>query len=97
MRIRRTKRLNRLGKELIRERILLDRRDLLEIGCGKALMLSELASRERGRNFIGVERETEIILKAANFLATKKLKNVSLIRADITKIGERLRGRCNLI
>lgn len=86
-----------VNERLIKERIKLNKDSLLEIGCGKALMLVELAKRNPSIHHVGVEKEGIITLKAARYATRNDVDNVSFIRGDITSLGNRLRGRCPLI
>lgn len=60
----------------------------VELGMGKGDFITQLAERNPDKNFIGLEMEKEVVLKAARKIAEKNLKNIRLAVFDINKITE---------
>lgn len=64
-------------------------RDLyVELGTGKGDFITALAEKFPDKNFLGLEVEREVILKAARKIAEKNLENVRLALFDINNIAE---------
>lgn len=60
----------------------------VELGMGKGDFITQLAEKNPDKNFIGLEMEKEVVLKAARKIAEKNLKNIRLAVFDINKITE---------
>lgn len=60
----------------------------VELGTGKGDFISKIAEKNPEKNFIGLEVEREVILKAARKIQEKNLENVRLVLFDINKISE---------
>lgn len=60
----------------------------VELGTGKGDFISQLAEKNPEINFLGLEMEREVILKAARKIQEKNLKNVWLVLFDINRISE---------
>ncbi|MCX7884960.1 MAG: tRNA (guanosine(46)-N7)-methyltransferase TrmB [Caloramator sp.] len=66
----------------------------LELGCGRGRFISEHASMEPGKNFIGIEIKDEVIVYAKRKVEekfkeeNKEVKNVRLVVADIANIND---------
>lgn len=60
----------------------------VELGMGKGDFITQFAERNPDKNFIGLEMEKEVVLKAARKIAEKNLKNIRLAVFDINKITE---------
>ncbi|MCL1994949.1 MAG: tRNA (guanosine(46)-N7)-methyltransferase TrmB [Defluviitaleaceae bacterium] len=58
-----------------------DNKIKIEIGTGKGGFITEIANRNANTNFLGLEKEKEIIVMAARSLAKTKPKNVGLALA----------------
>ena len=64
-------------------------RDLeVELGTGKGDFIVEMATRNPEKNFVGLEMEREVVLKAARKVQEKNLSNVRLSVFDINNITE---------
>lgn len=64
-------------------------RDLyVELGTGKGDFITALAEKFPDKNFLGLEVEREVILKAARKISEKNLANVRLALFDINNIAE---------
>ena len=66
----------------------LSRELFVELGTGKGDFITQLAEKNPDKNFLGLEVEREVILKAARKIQEKNLKNVRLVLFDINKISE---------
>ena len=66
----------------------LSRKLFVELGTGKGDFITQLAEKNPEINFLGLEMEREVILKAARKIQEKNLKNVRLALFDINKISE---------
>jgi tRNA (guanine-N7-)-methyltransferase len=55
---------------------------VIEVGFGKGLFLVTAATANSETNFLGIEIERKHLLFTANRIATRKLTNVRLVRAD---------------
>ena len=60
----------------------------VELGTGKGDFITQLAEKNPDKNFLGLEVEREVILKAARKIQEKNLKNVRLVLFDINRISE---------
>ncbi|MCL1935966.1 MAG: tRNA (guanosine(46)-N7)-methyltransferase TrmB [Defluviitaleaceae bacterium] len=60
----------------------------LEIGTGKGNFIRSIAEENQNINFIGIEKEKEIISMAAKILENTECKNVFLINSSAQKIIE---------
>ena len=60
----------------------------IELGMGKGDFITALAEKNPQINFVGLEMEKEVVLKAARKIQEKNLKNVRLLVFDINKISE---------
>lgn len=58
----------------------------LEVGCGKGVFLSELASRHKDIFYLGIDKFVEIIARAATQSATKEVNNVLVSMIDVERI-----------
>ena len=58
----------------------------VELGTGKGDFISQLAEREPGVNFIGIEAQQDVLYAAAKKVAAMELKNVRLLVFDIHEI-----------
>ncbi len=58
----------------------------LEVGCGKGVFLSELASRHANVFYLGIDKFVEIIARAATQSATREVKNVLFTMTDVERI-----------
>lgn len=60
----------------------------VELGTGKGDFITQLAEKNPDKNFLGLEVEREVVLKAARKIQEKNLKNVRLVLFDINQISE---------
>lgn len=67
---------------------LFQRELFVELGTGKGDFITALAEKYPEKNFLGLEMEREVVLKAARKIQEKNLKNVRLVVFDINKISE---------
>ena len=51
----------------------------LELGCGKGQFLAELARRNPDKNYIGVEGQEKVLLRAAQRACEAELKNITFV------------------
>ena len=58
----------------------------VELGTGKGDFISQMAEREPGVNFIGIEAQQDVLYAAAKKVAAMELKNVRLLVFDIHEI-----------
>ena len=66
----------------------LTRKLFVELGTGKGDFICAIAEKNPEINFIGLEMEREVILKAARKIQEKNLKNIRLVLFDINRISE---------
>ena len=66
----------------------LSREFFVELGTGKGDFITQLAEKNPDKNFLGLEMEKEVVLKAARKIQEKNLPNVRLAVFDINKISE---------
>ena len=66
----------------------LSRKLFVELGTGKGDFICAIAEKNPEINFIGLEMEREVILKAARKIQEKNLKNIRLVLFDINRISE---------
>ena len=64
-----------------------DRPIYVEIGCGKGRFIAQNAALYPEINFIGVERQSNVLAIAARKL-TEQEKNIALVRADVETLEE---------
>ena len=60
----------------------------VELGTGKGDFICQLAAREPGANFIGIEAQQDVLYQAARKIQEQGLRNVRLLVFDINQIGE---------
>lgn len=60
----------------------------VELGTGKGDFISQLAAREPASDFIGLERQQDVLYKAAVKVAAAELTNVRLLTADINDLEQ---------
>lgn len=60
----------------------------VELGTGKGDFICQLAEKNPDKNFLGLEVEREVVLKAARKIQEKNLQNVRLVLFDINRISE---------
>lgn len=60
----------------------------LEIGCGKGRFITTLAARHPEVNFIALERQAEVIYRAAQKTEQQVIPNLALIQYDATLLPE---------
>lgn len=60
----------------------------LEIGCGKGAFILGLAKQNPEKNYIAMEKISDVILLAAEKLKAEKIENVKLINGDAAKLLE---------
>ena len=60
----------------------------LEIGCGKGAFILGCAKRYPDRNFVAMEKISDVILLAAEKLKAENIQNVKLINADASRLQE---------
>lgn len=65
-----------------------DNKIFVELGFGKGDFISQLAEINPQINFIGLEMEAEVVLKAARKIQEKNLSNVKLFVFDVNHIEE---------
>ena len=58
----------------------------VELGTGKGDFISQMAEREPGVNFIGIEAQQDVLYAAAKKVAAMELENVRLLVFDINEI-----------
>ena len=58
----------------------------VELGTGRGDFISQMAEREPGVNFIGIEAQQDVLYAAAKKVAAMELKNVRLLVFDIHEI-----------
>lgn len=66
----------------------LSRKLYVELGTGKGDFITQLAEKNPEINFLGLEMEAEVVLKAARKIHEKNLGNVRLVVFDINRIAE---------
>ena len=66
----------------------LSRELFVELGMGKGDFITALAEKNPDKDFVGLEMEKEVVLKAARKIQEKNLKNIRLAVFDINKIAE---------
>ena len=66
----------------------LSRELFVELGMGKGDFITALAEKNPDKDFVGLEMEKEVVLKAARKIQEKNLKNIRLAVFDINKISE---------
>lgn len=66
----------------------LSRELFVELGTGKGDFIAQLAERNPDKNFLGLEMEKEVVLKAARKVEEKNLSNVRLAVFDINNIAK---------
>ena len=66
----------------------LSRELYVELGMGKGDFITQLAERNPDKNFVGLEMEKEVVLKAARKVSEKNLTNIRLAVFDINNIAE---------
>ena len=64
----------------------LDRELFVELGTGKGDFICQLAEKNPDKNFLGLEMEKEVVLKAARKIQEKNLSNVRLAVFDINNV-----------
>ena len=64
----------------------LDRELFVELGTGKGDFICQLAEKNPDKNFLGLEMEKEVVLKAARQIQEKNLSNVRLAVFDINNV-----------
>lgn len=65
-----------------------DNKIYVELGFGKGDFISQFAERNPQINFIGLEMEAEVVLKAARKIQEKNLSNVKLFVFNVNDIEE---------
>ena len=60
----------------------------VELGTGKGDFICQMAEKNPEINFVGLEMEAEVVLKAARKIDEKNLKNVKIIVFDINHVEE---------
>ncbi len=60
----------------------------LEIGCGKGSFISGMAKRSPEKNFVAMERVSDVILLAAERIKAEEIKNVKFIIGDARNLKE---------
>ncbi len=58
----------------------------VELGVGKGSFISELAAREPGIDFVGIEAQPEVLFQAAKKVAAREVRNVRLLDFDVSGI-----------
>ena len=64
----------------------LSRELFVELGTGKGDFITQLAEKNPDKNFLGLEMEKEVVLKAARKIQEKNLSNVRLAVFDINNV-----------
>ncbi|MFD1673250.1 tRNA (guanosine(46)-N7)-methyltransferase TrmB [Alicyclobacillus fodiniaquatilis] len=65
----------------------------LEVGCGKGGFIAQMAARHKDAFFIGVDKVSIVIAKAAAKAIEHELDNVLFINGDIEEIAAKLSGK----
>ena len=60
----------------------------LEIGCGKGGFMVQLAKKYPDRNFIAMEKISDVILLAAEKMKREELQNINMLNADAGELLE---------
>ena len=60
----------------------------LEIGCGKGGFMVQLAKKYPDRNFIAMEKISDVILLAAEKMKREELQNIKMLNADAGELLE---------
>ena len=60
----------------------------VELGTGKGDFITQLAEKNPDKNFIGLEVEAGVVLKAARKIQEKNLSNIRLVVFDINRVEE---------
>lgn len=60
----------------------------VELGIGKGTFISELAGKEPGINFVGIEAQPEVLYQAAKRVAARVVANVRLLHFDAGRIAD---------
>ncbi len=60
----------------------------VELGTGKGRFISEMAVLYPDRNFIGIEKQPEVIYQAAKKVKEKNVANIKLVLADVNFLAE---------
>jgi tRNA (guanine-N7-)-methyltransferase len=58
----------------------------VELGVGKGTFISELAAREPGLDFVGIEAQPEVLYQAAKKVMAREVRNVRLLDFDVSGI-----------
>lgn len=60
----------------------------LELGCGKAEVSLELARRNPGRNYIGIDKKSDRMWRPAKTALEEGVSNIGFIQSDIRRINQ---------
>ena len=60
----------------------------VEIGCGKGRFITESASADREINYLGIEREKQVIISGMRRAREQEIKNVGFILSDVSALPE---------
>jgi len=60
----------------------------VEIGCGKGRFIAESASANREINYLGIEREKQVIISGMRRAREQDIKNVGFILSDVNLLPE---------
>jgi arsenite methyltransferase len=66
--------------------VLGDAVEVLDLGCGPATQLAQIAELNPGRHFIGVDLSEEMLASAERYVEERGLSNVTVRRDDITRL-----------
>lgn len=70
----------------------------IEIGCGKGAFVCGMAKLMPEVNFLAIEKNSDVLLLAAEKVKGEGLENVKLVRADATFLGEfESKSKCDRI
>ncbi|HTD52271.1 MAG TPA: AarF/UbiB family protein [Thermoanaerobaculia bacterium] len=62
-------------------------RTVLDLGCGPATQLAQIAELNPDVSFLGVDLSDEMLAQARAYVAERRLTNVRLMKADITSLA----------
>ena len=62
------------------------RAQVIDLGCGPATQLAQIAELNPGTSFIGVELSEEMLLQAKQHVQSLGLKNVDFVQGDMTEL-----------
>lgn len=74
-----------------------DKNTIIELGMGKGEMITDLASKNPKKNYVGIEKFATVAAKAAKRASNLELDNFHIICEDIVNLPELINGKVNTI